>query len=159
MFSLPSLINKYTPKLYKNYLTIVSCSCIKCFCPKYLSNSVWVTIFLWHLYKVHRDIFQSYKYDSYYQMLFFLWICFCHRHAFIFFLSVTLYTPCLTFRNWGISQHPLEHTRALNHVNSEISVTVNLSSNGKFLCSLFFDDNDERECIFILSIPQCTSQF
>lgn len=39
-FSLPSLINKYTPKLCKNYLTIVSCSCIKCVCPKYLSNSV-----------------------------------------------------------------------------------------------------------------------
>lgn len=160
MFSLPSLINKYTPKLCTNYLTIVSCSCIKCVGPKYLSNSVWVTVFLWHLYKVHREIFPSYKYDRHYPMLFFLWIFFFyHRHPFIFFLSVTLYTPCLTFRNWGLSQHPLDHTRALNHVNSEMSVTANPSSNGKFLSSLFFDGNDEREHIFILSIPQCTFQF
>lgn len=76
MFSLPSLINKYTPKLCTNYLTIVSCSCIKCVGPKYLSNSVWVTVFLWHLYKVHREIFQSYKYDRHYPILFFLWIFF-----------------------------------------------------------------------------------
>lgn len=74
--------------------------------------------------------------------------CFCHRQAFIFFLTVTLYSQCLTFRDWGISQHTLDHTRALNHVNSKISLAANLLSNGKFLSCVYFDGDDERKYFY-----------
>lgn len=71
--------------------------------------------------------------------------CFCHRQAFISFLTVTLCSQCLTFRDWGISSHTLDHTRALNHVNREIGLTANLLSNGKFLICVYFDGDDERK--------------